>query len=96
MTADAPLFVLVRDPNQPGLPLAVKRLTTNLAQSVALTPTDAMLLGRTFAPGQDVEVVVRVARSGNPVAESGDPFGTVGVHVGDQGVAEVVIDRLTP
>ena len=94
--SDAPLFVFVRDPKQPGPPLAVKRLTTHFPQTVELTAADAMVAGRAFTAGQDVEVVARIARSGSPIAHSGDPFGQVGYHIGRDGVVEVLIDRLTP
>lgn len=96
VTADAPLFVFVRDPRQPGPPLAVKRLETRFPQTVELTAADSMIAGRTIAPGEQVEVVARIARSGSPVAQRGDPFGEVGYRVGRDGVVDVVIDRLTP
>jgi cytochrome c-type biogenesis protein CcmH len=95
-SAGAPLFVFVRDPKQPGPPLAVKRLETRFPQTVELTPADAMVAGRAFAAGQDVEVIARIGRSGSAIAHSGDPFGAVGYHVGRDGVVDVVIDRLTP
>jgi cytochrome c-type biogenesis protein CcmH len=95
-SAGAPLFVFVRDPKQPGPPLAVKRLEMRFPQTVELTPADAMVTGRAFAAGQDVEVVARIGRSGSAIAHSGDPFGAVGYHVGRDGVVDVIIDRLTP
>ncbi|HTW38492.1 MAG TPA: hypothetical protein VMD49_07980 [Steroidobacteraceae bacterium] len=96
VTADAPLFVFVRDPREPGPPLAVKRLATRFPQTVELTAADSMIAGRAIAPGEQVEVVARIARSGSPVAQRGDPFGEVGYRVGRDGVVDVVIDRLTP
>jgi cytochrome c-type biogenesis protein CcmH len=93
----APLFVLVRDPAQGGPPLAVKRLDSqHFPQSVALSPADSMVPGRAFAAGQSVQVVARIARSGSPMAVSGDPFGEVTYHVGQDGLVSLVIDRLTP
>jgi cytochrome c-type biogenesis protein CcmH len=92
----APLFVFVRDPAQGGPPLAVKRLDSHFPQSVALSPADSMVPGRVFAAGQSVQVVARIARSGNPIAASGDPFGEVTYHVGQDGLVSLVIDRLTP
>ena len=92
----APLFVFVRDPKQPGPPLAVKRLSLHFPQTVELTPADAMVAGRAFAAGQDVEVVARIGRSGGAIAKSGDPFGQAGYRVGRDGVVDVQIDRLTP
>ncbi len=92
----APLFVFVRDPAQGGPPLAVKRLDSHFPQSVALSPSDSMVPGRAFAAGQSVRVVARIARSGSPVAVSGDPFGEVTYRVGHDGLVSLVIDRLTP
>ncbi len=92
----APLFVFVRDPAQPGPPLAVKRLTSHFPQTVELTSSDSMVPGRMFTAGQKVQVVARIARSGNPLAGSGDPFGEVAYLVGRDGLVNVVIDRLTP
>jgi cytochrome c-type biogenesis protein CcmH len=92
----APLFVFVRDPAQAGPPLAVKRLESHFPQSVALSPADSMVPGRAFSAGQNVQVVARIARSGTPVAASGDPFGEVTYRVGRDGVVSLVINRLTP
>src|SRR6516164_6090784 len=92
----APLFVFVRDPAQGGPPLAVKRLESHFPQDVALSPADSMVPGRVFSAGQSVQVVARIARSGSPVAASGDPFGEVTYQVGRDGLVSLVIDRLTP
>ncbi len=91
-----PLFVFVRDPRQPGPPLAVKRLSSHFPQTVELTQHDSMVPGRMFSAGQKVQVVARIARSGNPLAGSGDPFGETPYLVGHDGLVNVVIDRLTP
>ncbi len=92
----APLFVFVRDPGQPGPPLAVKRLASHFPQTVELTSQDSMVPGRMFSAGQKVQVVARIARSGNPLAGRGDPFGETPYQVGHDGLVNVVIDRLTP
>lgn len=91
-----PLFVFVRDPQQAGPPLAVKRLECRFPQTVALTPADSMIPGRAFSAGQNVQVVARIARTGNPVGASGDPFGEVNYQVGREGAVSLVIDRVTP
>jgi cytochrome c-type biogenesis protein CcmH len=90
------LYVFVRDPARPGPPLAVKRLESHFPQSVALSTSDSMIPGRSFTVGQSVQVVARIARSGSPVAVSGDPFGQITYQVGRDGVVGLVIDRLTP
>ncbi|HUK03145.1 MAG TPA: hypothetical protein VLW26_12775 [Steroidobacteraceae bacterium] len=92
----APLFVFVREPGQPGPPLAVKRLVMRFPQTVELTALDAMVSGRAFKAGQSVQVVARIARSGSPTARSGDPFGQVDYKVGRDGIVNMVIDQLTP
>jgi cytochrome c-type biogenesis protein CcmH len=92
----APLFVFVRNPGQGGPPLAVKRLESHFPQSVALTAADSMIPGRAFSAGQSVEVVARIARSGSPVGASGDPFGQITYHVGEDHAVSLVIDRVTP
>ena len=92
----APLFVFVRDPGQPGPPLAVKRLESHFPQSVSLSSSDAMMPGRVFKAGQSVQVVARIARSGNPVGASGDPLGQVSYQVGRDGLVSLVIDHLMP
>jgi cytochrome c-type biogenesis protein CcmH len=92
----SPLFVFVRDPAHPGPPLAVKRLESHFPQVVSLAASDAMIPGRAFAPGQSVQVVARIARSGNPVGASGDPLGEVTYQVGHDGLVSLIIDHLTP
>jgi cytochrome c-type biogenesis protein CcmH len=92
----SPLFVFVRDPGQPGPPLAAKRLANRFPQTVELTPADSMVPGRVFAAGQKVQVVARIARSGNPMAGSGDPFGEVAYLVGHDGLVNIMIDHVTP
>lgn len=92
----APLFVFVRDPARPGPPLAVKRLESHFPQTVELTASDSMMPGRTIAAGQKVQVVARIARSGNPVGASGDPVGESAYQVGRDGLVNIVIDHVTP
>jgi cytochrome c-type biogenesis protein CcmH len=92
----APLFVFVRRAGEGGPPLAAKRLDGHFPQSVTLTAADAMIPGRSFSAGQEVQVVARLARSGTPTGARGDPFGQVTYRVGKDGVVNLVIDQLTP
>jgi cytochrome c-type biogenesis protein CcmH len=94
--ADAPLFVFVRVPGQPGPPLAVKRIAAAFPVSVSLGSADLMIQGRGFAAGDTVEVVARVSLSGSPTASPGDPFGGMTYVVGQDQEKPLVIDRLTP
>jgi cytochrome c-type biogenesis protein CcmH len=95
-TGASPLFVFVRDPQRPGPPLAVKRLDNHFPQTVELTASDSMIPGRAIASGQTVQVVARIARSGNPVGASGDPFGESAYTVGRDGLINIVIDKVIP
>jgi cytochrome c-type biogenesis protein CcmH len=92
----SPLFVFVRNPQAAGPPLAVKRLTSRFPQDVELTAADAMIPGRMIGAGTTVEVVARIARSGNPVGASGDPYGELTYKVGQDAQGSLVIDRLMP
>ena len=96
VSGDALLFVAARDPKSPGPPFAVKRLPARFPVDVELTAADAMLESRRISPGQQLEVVARVALGGTPTATRGDPFGQVGYHVGKDGRVDIVIDRLAP
>jgi cytochrome c-type biogenesis protein CcmH len=93
---NAALFVLARDPANPGPPFAAKRLPLSFPLDVTLTPADAMLPARRITAGQKLEVVARISLSGTPQSASGDPFGQVSYHVGKDGRLNIVIDRLAP
>jgi cytochrome c-type biogenesis protein CcmH len=95
-SGSAPLFVFVRDPDRPGPPLAVKRLESHFPQTVELTASDSMVPGRAIVAGQKVQVVARIARSGNPVGASGDPIGESAYQVGHDGLVNIVIDHVMP
>lgn len=95
-TDAAPLFLIVRDPRRPGPPLAVKRLASHFPLRVDLTPADSMLPERRFAAGDQVQVIARIARSGQAMGAQGDPFGEITYLVGRDGLVNVVIDHITP
>jgi cytochrome c-type biogenesis protein CcmH len=95
-SGSSPLFVFVRDPARPGPPLAVKRLESHFPQTVELTASDSMVPGRAIVAGQKVQVVARIARSGNPVGASGDPIGESAYQVGHDGLVNIVIDHVMP
>lgn len=69
------LFILARDPAG-GPPLAaVRRASNELPLTVELSEKDAMVPGRTIAGKSMVQIVARLSRSGQPIAQSGDYFG---------------------
>jgi hypothetical protein len=55
-----------------------------------------MLPERRFAAGDSVQIIARIARSGQATGASGDPFGEITYLVGRDGLTNLVIDRLTP
>jgi cytochrome c-type biogenesis protein CcmH len=80
------LFILARDPNQPGPPLAVQRhMSTEMPLKVELSKANAMLATRTIDGADSVEVVARLSASGTPMQQSGDYAGSVQYSFSKQG-----------
>ena len=95
--AGGPLFVLARDPTQPGPPFAVKRLTSvQLPTTVVLTEQDAMLPSRTIASARQLLIVARYSASGAPTAASGDLYGEVPYDLASGRLLKLVIDKTVP
>jgi cytochrome c-type biogenesis protein CcmH len=94
------LFVLARNPQQPGPPLAVERhLSSELPLQVELTTDDAMLPTHSLANAQDVEIVARLSASGMPTEQSGDLFGSAAYSFakqGEQGSVTIEINQRVP
>lgn len=96
-TPGAPLFVSVRIAGQGGPPLAARRLDAKFPQDVDLSTGDAMIAGRTFTVGQDVEITARIANGGSAAARSGDPVGTLRYTVVEDPKRQTLtIGSLTP
>lgn len=67
------VFVFARAKNGPPAPLAVKRLTiSDLPATVSLSDNDAMIEQFKLSLFENVVVVARVSKSGNPIAQVGD------------------------
>ncbi len=95
--AGAPLFVMVRGAEGGGPPLAVtRRMSDQFPQLIELTDRDAMIAGRGLSSTSRVTVVARVARSGDPRAQSGDLEGQVGYDVGAGKTVDLVINSIVP
>lgn len=94
------LFVLARNPKQPGPPLAVERHTSSeLPLQVELSADDAMLPSRTLAAANEVEIVARLSASGTPTEQSGDYFGKAVysfAQQGEQGSVTIEINQRVP
>ncbi len=94
--ADTPLFVFARDPDLPGPPLAVKKLSrSEIGQSIRLSSADAMIPARVLRVGQKVLISARLSASGNPTPGAGDLYGQVPYDVVAKGAVDVLIDRIT-
>jgi len=94
------LYVLARDPNQPGPPLAVQRHMSNeLPLKVELTKASAMMPSRSIDDANAVEVVARLSASGSPIQQPGDYVGSVQYSFdkqGQQGVVNIEINHQVP
>ena len=85
------LFVLARNPAQPGAPLAVERHQSNeLPLQIELTAADAMLPTRTINDADEVQVVARLSVTGTPTEQSGDLFGIANYSFTKQGLLGAV------
>lgn len=94
--AGAPLFVLARDPTQPGPPFAAKRFAGQaLPIDIDLTEQDAMMPGRTIKDAHQLLIVARYSASGQPQQASGDLYGQAAVTAGAKAV-KIVIDQQVP
>jgi cytochrome c-type biogenesis protein CcmH len=98
LSAALPLFVLARDPNAGGPPLAVQRHSSSEAPlTVELSERDAMLPTRTIASVPKVQVVARISRSGSPQAQSGDFFGQATYEFSNEReTLNIIVDQIVP
>jgi cytochrome c-type biogenesis protein CcmH len=94
--AGAPLFVLARDPTQPGPPFAAKRLASAaLPLDIDLSEQDAMMPGRTLKDAHQLVIVARYSASGQPQQASGDVYGQATLGAGAKSV-RLSIDQQVP
>jgi cytochrome c-type biogenesis protein CcmH len=98
LASPLPLFVLARDPNAGGPPLAVQRHSSSEAPlTIALSERDAMIPTRTIASVPKVEVVARISRGGSPQAQSGDFFGSATYDfTNGPGTLNIIVDQVVP
>lgn len=94
---DATVFVIARDPAQPGPPIAVaRRRLAELPATVRLGDGDSMVPGRVLSGFAEFEVIARVSLSGQPVAQPGDWFGTLDVKPAEQNSVALSISERVP
>lgn len=91
------IFVIARDPNVPGPPIAVSRSrVSDLPTTVHLADGNSMVAGRSLSAFAEFEVLVRVSSTGQPMAVSGDWFGSAIVKPEDSGTVDIVINQQVP
>ncbi len=89
------VYVYVREPNKPGAPLAVARVSPVLPVSLRLSDQNVMIPGSTLAGKPALEVSARISMSGDPIAASGDLQGKA-AWLPDTGTVRLVIDQPVP
>lgn len=98
LSSPLPLFVLARDPEAGGPPLAVQRHSSaEMPLNLELTEHDAMIPARSIATVPRVKVVARLSKSGAPQAQSGDFYGEADYEFASAtGTLQITIDRSVP
>jgi cytochrome c-type biogenesis protein CcmH len=89
------LFVFVRGASN-GPPVAVRRLTANLPIELVLSASDSMIASNKLQPGQHVQVVARLSKSGTPLPASGDLYGEISYVAGQEPQRELLISKVQP
>jgi cytochrome c-type biogenesis protein CcmH len=74
----AMLFLVAREPDKPGPPMAaVRQGASSFPTLMRITDANAMLPGKSLAAIARVHLVARIANGGDPIAQPGDIFGEV-------------------
>ncbi len=94
----AVLFILARAVDGPPMPLAaVKRQLKDLPLTVTLDDSLAMVPSMTLSKYENVQIVARISKSGQPTASSGDAFGqSQTVRPGQDEVVQLTISEIVP
>ena len=91
------VFVIARDPQQPAPPVAVaRRKAGELPTTVSINDDNAMIPGRVPSAFAELEIIVRVSASGQPIAQTGDWFGEARYRAGQSDAIVIIVDRQVP
>jgi cytochrome c-type biogenesis protein CcmH len=95
---DDVVFVLAKAETGPVMPLAaMKIMAKDLPVDVVLNDSQGMVPGLALSKFEQVQVIARVAKGGQPVASSGDLQGIVQpVMVKSDDTVELIIDQIVP
>jgi len=93
----ATVFIIARDPAQPGPPIAaMRRQASELPFTATLSDADSMIPGRTLSKSTTLEIIVRASASGQPIAQPGDWFGSQTIDTDTTRDLDIVIGRQVP
>lgn len=94
VTSSATLWLIARDADNPGPPVAaIRRAATELPTALTISDQDAMMEGRNLSGLKRIELIARISSSGQPGAVPGDWFGTAILVPGHGAQAEIEINR---
>lgn len=93
VTPESRVFVIAREVGGPAIPIAVRALApSELPAQITLTDADAMQPTRRLSQFEQVELVARLSRTGNAIAQPGDPEVRAGpLEPGAEGTIELII-----
>jgi len=92
------VFVMAKAVSGPVMPLAALRvLAKDLPMEVVLNDSQGMVPGLALSKFEEVQIIARVAKGGQPMANSGDFQGIIKpVVVKSDDIVELVIDQVVP
>ena len=94
LPAEATVFVIARDPAQPGPPIAVaRRRLSELPVTIGLGDSESMVAGRSLSSFAEFELLARVSLNGQPNAQPGDWYGLQIVKPAENNAIELPIDQ---
>jgi cytochrome c-type biogenesis protein CcmH len=89
----AVLFLVAREPDRPGPPVAVVRQSAeNLPGLIRISDANAMLPGRSISSLERVQLIARISNSGEPIAQPGDISGEVVLETSTAFSDTIIID----
>jgi cytochrome c-type biogenesis protein CcmH len=95
--SDAVVFIIARDPAQPVPPIAVhRRMLSDLPARIGFSEEDSMMAGRSLSQFSEVEVLARVAVSGQRTQQSGDWIGRRNVSTQGGQAVDIEISEQVP
>jgi cytochrome c-type biogenesis protein CcmH len=90
------LFLVARDGDRPGPPVAAVRLPVgSFPRTLNISDANAMIPGRTLTGISEVKLIARVSNGGDALAQPGDVFGEARWSAGD-GPVNILMNQVVP